>query len=661
ERLHTTDRGYWSKASWGLLGGSGSGPSEESFHSHSDRPMAPAGEEGREEEANPGGNPTFPTEEHRSKVICQHGGFWVLPFWLPGTLAAQRRLVTRPDDIFIATCPKSGTTWLKALVFSVAHRHLHRPSDPRHPLRNTSPHDCVPFLEEVFATDPDPNLEALPSPRIWSVHTPYSALPAAVRDSGCRIVYVTRDPKDVCVSLFYMAKTVEYYAAKIPLTMDKFFGLFCQGIHLYGPIWEHALEYWNESLRRPGEVLFLAYEEMKKDPLRSLRKLAEFLGRPFSAEEEREGLVEEISELCSFRSLTGLAVNKEGLLERFTSIPLPRNSFFRRGEVGDWRNHLSPEMAARLDKITEEKLRGTGNHRMGLTQHDGFWIPNFWLQGMLVARSRYAARPDDIFVASTHKSGTTWLKALVISITQRRSHSPRDPRHPLRTANPHDCIPFLEEIFTADEDPDVDGLPSPRIWSVHTPYSALPESARSSGCRIVYIIRDPKDVFVSYFRFAHAVAKASKVAPVNMDEAFELFCTGVYPFGPIWEHALEYWNESLRRPDKVLFLQYEMMKGEPLGAVNRLAAFLGCPFSVEEEKEGLVEEISELCSFQSLSSLEVNKEGDLETLKSVSVPRRSFFRVGQVGDWKNHLSPAMAERLDMITEEKLRGTGLKLS
>jgi hypothetical protein len=38
----------------------------------------------------------------------------------------------------------------------------------------------------------------------------------------------------------------------------------------------------------------------------------------------------------------------------------------------------------------------------------------------------------------------------------------------------------------------------------------------------------------------------------------------------------------------------------------------------------------------------------------------SFFRKGIVGDWKNHLTPEMATRLDQITEQKLKDTGLKL-
>jgi len=37
-------------------------------------------------------------------------------------------------------------------------------------------------------------------------------------------------------------------------------------------------------------------------------------------------------------------------------------SFIRRGEVGDWKNHMTPEMASRFDAWTEENIRGTGLH-----------------------------------------------------------------------------------------------------------------------------------------------------------------------------------------------------------------------------------------------------------------------------------------------------------
>ncbi|RID68051.1 hypothetical protein BRARA_C00236 [Brassica rapa] len=64
--------------------------------------------------------------------------------------------------------------------------------------------------------------------------------------------------------------------------------------------------------------------------------------------------------------------------------------------------------------------------------------------------------------------------------------------------------------------------------------------------------------------------------------------------------------------------------------------------------------ILELCSLRSLSDLEINKSG-----KNVNgVDYKFYFRKGEVGDWKNHLTPEMESRIDMIIEEKLRGSGL---
>ena len=96
------------------------------------------------------------------------------------------------------------------------------------------------------------------------------------------------------------------------------------------------------------------------------------------------------------------------------------------------------------------------------------------------------------------------------------------------------------------------------------------------------------------------------------------------------------------------------MKAEPRDQVKRLAEFLGCPFTTEEQDNGLVDEILDFCSLRNLSSLEVNK-----TKIFNKVDRSIFFRKGEVGDWKNYLTPEMENKLDMIIQEKLQGSGLK--
>ena len=114
--------------------------------------------------------------------------------------------------------------------------------------------------------------------------------------------------------------------------------------------------YWKESLERPEKVLFLKYEDMKEDSVSQVKKLAEFVGFPFSEEEENSGVAEQILELCSLSNLKELEVNKHGgIMPNFEN-----KLFFRKGEVGDWANHLSASMVERVDEVIQKNLRGSG-------------------------------------------------------------------------------------------------------------------------------------------------------------------------------------------------------------------------------------------------------------------------------------------------------------
>jgi hypothetical protein len=136
--------------------------------------------------------------------------------------------------------------------------------------------------------------------------------------------------------------------------------MFSEGFSHYGPFWNHCLEYWNESVAKPNNVLFLKYEYLKSDPLQAVRKLAEFLGVPFTEEEESSGVPQEVVKLCSFEMLTSLQVNQVGAVLQGNKVQFGNSVFYRKGEVGDWVNHMSQEMGEKLDSIVQHKLEGSG-------------------------------------------------------------------------------------------------------------------------------------------------------------------------------------------------------------------------------------------------------------------------------------------------------------
>ncbi|KAF3438029.1 hypothetical protein FNV43_RR20785 [Rhamnella rubrinervis] len=307
--------------------------------------------------------PTLPKEKGwMVEHLLQYNGYWFSPSTsaLKGAIFLQHHFKPRPTDVLLATSPKTGTTWLKALIFATMNRANFELSN--HPLLTTGPHGLVPFFDFIFQDDDSiSSHRALPSPRLFATHFPYSLLPEIVTtsSSGCRFVYICRNPKDVLVSKWlFMSKS---RPKELPnLSLEEAFELFCRGVSHFGPYWDHVLGYWKASLESPNKVLFLKYEDMKNDPVVHVRRLAEFIGKPFSAEEERNGAVEEIIRLCSFENLSNLEVNKGGMQKFSPEIAVDKSNFFRKGQVGDWKNYLTEEMAKRIDQISDEKLLGSG-------------------------------------------------------------------------------------------------------------------------------------------------------------------------------------------------------------------------------------------------------------------------------------------------------------
>ncbi|KAL6661293.1 hypothetical protein ACP70R_000677 [Stipagrostis hirtigluma subsp. patula] len=292
-------------------------------------------------------------------------------FWLPETVLKSLPQVhahfnLSPTDILIASVPKSGTTWLKALCFATARRSVYSPFDSSHPLLCNNSHDCVKNMDVLWFLDAyDGEM-----PRIISTHMPYSLLPerATADGSGCRIVHISRDPKDTLVSSWHFDTKAERAAGNGAQTMatavavkfEEAFELYCQGRYILGPPWEHAREYWEASKRRPKNLLCLKYEEMLCDPASNLRKMAAFIGCPFSEAEEESGVVHAILELCTIDKQRSLEVNKSGAYVIKGVSTIGNEHFYRKGVAGDWRNHMTSEMAARLDGIVKEAIKGSG-------------------------------------------------------------------------------------------------------------------------------------------------------------------------------------------------------------------------------------------------------------------------------------------------------------
>ncbi|KAI3894443.1 hypothetical protein MKW92_025881 [Papaver armeniacum] len=311
-------------------------------------------------------------------AFYQHQGFWFYAKGIESIKNFQQNFKALDTDIVISTLPKAGSTWLKALAFAIVNRTRYPSSSTtdhhhNHPLLTVSPHDLVPFIDfkhiyppgyshlDFTKTSTGHEHEHDSPSRLIPTHVPYLSLPESIRScANCKVVYLCRNPKDNFISLWHFINKLRALQMDInhsaPLSIEEGLEFFCSGVSIFGPFWDHILGYWKESLENPHRVLFLKYEDLKKEPKTQAKRLAEFIGYGFSTEEESQGVIDEILHLCSFQHLKDLDVNKNGTSRsKFKNI-----EFYRKGEVGDWKNHLTPLMVERLDRLVNDKFQGSG-------------------------------------------------------------------------------------------------------------------------------------------------------------------------------------------------------------------------------------------------------------------------------------------------------------
>ncbi len=239
---------------------------------------------------------------------------------------------------------------------------------------------------------------------------------------------------------------------------------------------------------------------------------------------------------------------------------------------------------------------------------------------ILSGRLAFRPRPNDVYLASYARSGTTWLQMIVYQLTTDGSMDFTHITEP---------IPYFERALSVGR--DLNKLPSPRLFKTHFRYKKLPKGPYKR----IYIARNGKDVLVScyYFFRAHSPFKGS------FDQFFKNFMVGNVQSGSWFRHVAE-WSAHAADTN-VLFIRYEDLVNHFERTVNRIAEFLNVPLSPE-----IYARIAERCSFTFMKQHE-EKFGFLqEVLIEFGFTGEDFIRKGKSGSGKEHLSPEQEAMFD---------------
>jgi Sulfotransferase domain len=197
----------------------------------------------------------------------------------------------------------------------------------------------------------------------------------------------------------------------------------------------------------------------------------------------------------------------------------------------------------------------------------GKWPPAM----MSSARTRATAKAftpgaHDVLICSFFKSGTNWTMQIAVQIAYRGQ---------AQFEHIHDLVPWIEippranMAIPVTDDSVRQSCPTKlRIIKTHVAFEDL---AYRPEAKYVWVVRDPKDVFVSSYHFVKSSALGGLMPTPK--QWLKQFLSPNWSGGSWAQHTAGGWR--IRDRPNVLFLTYEEMKADLPGAVRKIADLMG--------------------------------------------------------------------------------------
>ncbi|KAH0626569.1 hypothetical protein JD844_001631 [Phrynosoma platyrhinos] len=249
----------------------------------------------------------------------------------------------RPDDLLISTYPKAGTTWIQEIVDMIQHG-----GDSQKCARAPIYHR-IPFID-LFPPPPIPRgldeAKVMPSPRTIKTHLPVQLVPPSFWEQNCK-----NGVQNFLEGIKLGGNRRQEELCRAELTIRMKVLVFTLMV-AWGSWLDHVCGWWEAKDRRP--ILYLFYEDMKEDPSREIRKVAQFLGIQLP-----DPVLKQIVQHTAFESMKANPMANYSTLPAFI-MDQGVSPFMRKGMVGDWKEHFTVAQSEQMDDIFAQKLQSSG-------------------------------------------------------------------------------------------------------------------------------------------------------------------------------------------------------------------------------------------------------------------------------------------------------------
>ena len=240
--------------------------------------------------------------------------------------------------------------------------------------------------------------------------------------------------------------------------------------------------------------------------------------------------------------------------------------------------------------------------------------------GLDLAGRHYTVYPDDTFLVSYPKSGNTWVRFLLANLIY--------PNQTVGFSNINRLLPapgVLSKRFLKK-------LPRPRILKSHEPFDVRFR-------RVIYLVRDPRDIAVSEYHFD---LKKRYISPsMTLEQFIKPFLAGeTSSYGSWWEHVASWVGPCYSQP-RFLLVRYEDLLADPVGETAKIAEFL----SIKADEERLKSAVTR-SSADRMRKLEQQQSKQWTGTKNTrqEIP---FVREAKAGGWKESLPRHCVEEIEV--------------
>jgi len=253
-------------------------------------------------------------------------------------------------------------------------------------------------------------------------------------------------------------------------------------------------------------------------------------------------------------------------------------------------------------------------------------------------------RPDDIFICTPPKCGTTWTQAICALLVFG------EVEHGQQTSS---ISPWVDAAFAPIDVvlPQIDALPHRRFIKTHTPLDGIPYYPE---CTYLVVIRDPRDAFFSGKNHCDNMTDeelAKSVFPTGPD-AFNNWLSRTHEDGTWDLQSLtafvqffqSYW--LYKHLPNVHMHHYSDMKLDLKGAISKMAQQTGV-----EVNGDMLDDFAEAASFGTMKqkAMQFAPEAGTGMWKSET----SFFANGNSRQWESKLSASELTAFDVKLAELL--------